>query len=133
MEEKIVEDKRLSFDDRIKSMGEDVQKYHSMLQEYLLSFKKVKSRLSNRCDSYRVARDLLSKMAIGGKTLKIYLAIDSNREDVLEKKLHFRDLSSSLAYREVPAMIPVKSELCVKKVCEVIDIMMKEKGITKKK
>ncbi|MDE5990678.1 MAG: hypothetical protein K2O95_03720 [Clostridia bacterium] len=128
-----MEDKRLSFDDRIKSMGEDVQKYHSMLQEYLLSFKKVKSRLSNRCDSYRVARDLLSKMAIGGKTLKIYLAIDSNREDVLEKKLHFRDLSSSLAYREVPAMIPVKSELCVKKVCEVIDIMMKEKGITKKK
>ena len=128
-----MEDKRLSFDDRIKLMGDDVQKYHSMLQEYLLSYKKVKSRLSNRCDSYRVARDLLSKMAIGGKTLKIYLAIDSNREDVLEKKLHFRDLSSSLAYREVPAMIPVKSELCVKKVCEVIDIMMKEKGIAKKK
>ena len=128
-----MEDKRLSFDDRIKTMGEDVQKYHSMLQEYLLSFKKIKSRLSNRCDSYRVGRDLLCKMAIGGKTLKIYLAIDSNREDVLEKKLHFRDLSSSAAYREVPAMIPVKSELCVKKVCEVIDIMMQEKDITKKK
>ena len=51
----------------------------------------------------------------------------------MEKKLHFRDLSSSLAYKEVPAMIPVKSELCVKKVCEVIDIMMQDKGITKKK
>ena len=128
-----MEDKRLSFDDRIKTMGEDVQKYHLMLQEYFLSFKKVKSRTSNRCDSYRLGRELLGKMAIGGKTLKIYLAVDANREDVLEKKLHFRDLSSSLAYREVPAMIPVKSELCVKKVCEVIDIMMKEKGIAQKK
>ena len=65
-----MEEQRLSFDDRIKSMGEDVQNYHSSLQEYLLSFKKVKSRLSNRCDSYRVGRDLLCKMAIGGKTLK---------------------------------------------------------------
>ena len=72
-------------------------------------------------------------MAIGGKTLKIYLSVDANRAEVLEKKLHFRDLSSSLAYKEVPAMIPVKSELCVKKVCEVIDIMMQDKGITKKK
>ena len=127
-----MEEQRLSFDDRIKSMGEDVQNYHSSLQEYLLSFKKVKSRLSNRCDSYRVGRDLLCKMAIGGKTLKIYLSVDANRAEVLEKKLHFRDLSSSLAYKEVPAMIPVKSELCVKKVCEVIDIMMQDKGITKK-
>lgn len=128
-----MEDQRLSFEERIKTMGEDVRKYHSALQEYLLSFKKIKSRLSNRCDSYRVGRELLCKMAIGGKTLKIYLAIDANRQDVLEKKLHFRDLSSSLAYKEVPAMIPVKSDLCVKKVCEVIDIMMQEKGITKKK
>ena len=128
-----MEDQRLCFDDRIKTMGEDVRKYHSALQEYLLSFKKVKSRLSNRCDSYRVGRELLCKMAIGGKTLKIYLAIDANRTDILEKKLHFRDLSSSLAYKEVPAMIPVKSDLCVKKVCEVIDIMMQDKDIAKKK
>lgn len=127
-----MEDIRLSFEDRIKTMGEDVQKYYSMLSEYLLSFKKIKNRLSNRCDSYRYNRDLFCKIAIGGKTLKIYLAIDPKREDILEKKVHFRDVSSSLAYCDVPAMVPVKSELCVKKVCEVIDIMMKDNGFIKK-
>ena len=127
-----MEDIRLSFGDRIKSMDADVQKYYSMLNEYLLSFDKIKSRLSNRCDSYRGGRELLSKIAIGGKTLKIYLAIDPNREDILAKKLHFRDLSATPSYKEVPAMIPVKSDICVKKVCEVIDIMMSEKGFAKK-
>lgn len=127
------EDIRLSFEDRIKSMDADVQKYYAMLNQHLLSFEKIKSRLSNRCDSYRLSRELLSKIAIGGKTLKIYLAIDANREDILAKKLHFRDVSSTPSYKEVPAMIPVKSEICVKKVCDVIDIMMLEKGIAKKK
>ena len=94
---------------------------------------KVKSRLSNRCDSFRVGRELLCKMAIGGKTLKIYLAVDADREDIESKKLHFRNMSESKAYSEVPAMIPVKSELCVKKVCEVINIMMQEKGLAQKK
>ncbi len=127
-----MEDKRESFDVRIKSLEEDVQRYYAQLQSYFLSYKNVKSRLSNRCDSYRVGRDLLAKIAIGGKTLKLYLALDMSREDIAEKKLHFRDLSSSKAYEEVPAMIPIRSDLCVKKVCEAIDIMMQEKSIKKR-
>lgn len=128
-----MEEQRASFEARIAELSEDARLYYNQLKEYLLSFKKVKSRLSNRCDSYRVGRELLCKMAIGGKTLKIYLAIDANKEEVESKKLHFRDMSSSKAYSEVPAMIPVKSELCVKKVCEVISLMMQEKGIAPKK
>ena len=133
MEVKILEEQRASFEARIAELSDDAKLYYNQLKDYLLSFKKVKSRLSNRCDSYRVGRELLCKMAIGGKTLKIYLAIDANKEEVVSKKLHFRDMSSSKAYSEVPAMIPVKSELCVKKVCEVISLMMKKKGIAPKK
>lgn len=128
-----MEEQRASFEARIEELSDDAKSYYNQLKDYLLSFKKVKSRLSNRCDSYRVGRDLLCKMAIGGKTLKIYLAVDADREDVQSKKLHFRNMAESKAYSEVPAMIPVKSELCVKKVCEVIDIMMKEKGLLAKK
>lgn len=128
-----MEEQRASFEARIEELSDDAKSYYNQLKDYLLSFKKVKSRLSNRCDSYRVGRDLLCKMAIGGKTLKIYLAVDADREDVQSKKLHFRNMAESKAYSEVPAMIPVKSELCVKKVCEVIDIMMEEKGLLAKK
>lgn len=128
-----MEEQRASFEMRVEELADDAKAYYNQLKEYLLSFKKVKSRLSNRCDSFRVGRDLLCKMAIGGKTLKIYLAIDADREDIESKKLHFRNMSESKAYSEVPAMIPVKSELCVKKVCEVINIMMQEKGLAQKK
>lgn len=128
-----MEEQRASFEMRIANLSEDAKSYYNQLKDYILSFKKVKSRLSNRCDSFRVGRELLCKMAIGGKTLKIYLAVDADREDIESKKLHFRNMSESKAYSEVPAMIPVKSELCVKKVCEVINIMMQEKGLAQKK
>ncbi|MDE6188790.1 MAG: hypothetical protein K2G37_00695 [Clostridia bacterium] len=127
-----MQNQRLNFGDRINLMEEDVRLYYTALRDYLLSFKKVKNRLSIRCDSFRLGGELICKMAIGGKTLKIFLAVDATKEEVRSKKLHFRDMSSSLAYKEVPAMIPVKSELCVNKVIEVIDLMMKERGATKK-
>lgn len=132
-EVRILDEQRASFETRVSQLGGELQTYYLQLKNYLLSFKKVKSRLSNRCDSYRFGRELLCKMAIGGKTLKIYLNVDTTNPEVEEKKIHFRDMASSKAYEEVPAMIPVRSELCVKKVCEVIDIMMAQKGIVKKK
>lgn len=128
-----MEDQRLSFADRAQVMGGDVLRYYTQLSDYLLTYKKVKLRLSNRCASYRINGDLICKIAIGGKTLKICLAVDPSKDDVAAKKLHFRDLSSSPSYAEVPAMIPIKSDLCVKKVTEVIDIMMKDRGISKSK
>lgn len=120
----------MRFDERIAVMGGEIGIYYSALSQYLLSFKNVKNRLSNRCDSYRLSGELICKIAIGGKTLKVYLAIDPKDGEIESKKIHFRDMSSSKAYEEVPAMIPVKSELCVRKVREVIDLMMSGKGAT---
>ena len=124
---------RINFGDRLNTMGDDVRLYYASLRDHLLSYRKVKNRLSIRCDSFRLGGELVCKIAIGGKTLKIFLALDPSRQEVLDKKLHFRDMSSSSAYKEVPAMIPVKSELCVSKLLEMIDLLMKERGTSKKK
>ena len=124
-------EQRLSFEERIKEIDEASIEYYNRLQACFLSYKGVKSRLSLRCDSYRVGKQLLAKITIGGNSLKIYLAIDASQEEITQKKIRFRDMSNSSAYKEVPAMIPVKSELCVRKVCEIIDIMMNQRGILK--
>ena len=126
-----MEKPRLSFEERIKELDEASVEYYNILHDYLLSYGGVKSRLSLRCDSYRANKQLISKITIGGNSLKIYLAVDPNAEVFARMKVNFRDVSNSEAYKEVPAMIPVKSQLCARKVCEAIDVMMAEKGIAK--
>ncbi|MDE6276355.1 MAG: hypothetical protein K2M75_07480 [Clostridia bacterium] len=124
-------EQRQSFEERLKEIDEASIEYYNKLQACFLSYSGVKSRLSLRCDSYRVGKTLLAKITIGGNSLKIYLAIDATQEEITQKKIRFRDMSNASAYKEVPAMIPVKSELCVRKVCEIIEIMMAQRGIAK--
>ena len=54
-------DIRPSFIERLMEMDESVIEWHAQLQEHLTSYRKVKSRYSARCDSYRMGRDLLAK------------------------------------------------------------------------
>lgn len=124
-------EQRPSFEERLKSMDEKTVGYYNKLKDCFLQYKGVKNRLSLRCDSYRLDGRLLAKLAIGGASLKIYLAIDISDEEILQKKLRFRDVSQSAAYNEVPAMIPIKSDLCARKVCEIIDVMMSRNGCKK--
>lgn len=122
---------RLSFEERLNEIDESGKEYYNRLRVCFLSYKGLKNRLSLRCDSYRIGKELLAKITIGGNSLKIYLAIDASQKEFAQKKIRFRDMSDASAYKEVPAMIPVKSFLCVRKVCEIIDIMMAGRGIEK--
>ncbi len=126
-------DIRPSFIERLSEMDESVIEWHARLQEHLTSYRKVKSRYSARCDSYRMGRDLLAKMAIGGKTLKLYLAVDPEDAALEDGKYHQRDLSETSAYQEVPFMLPIRSNLAVRKACRVIDYMMDNFNIPKKR
>lgn len=119
---------RLKFAARIEQMPQDVQDYYAQLRAILLSYK-VKSRASARCDSYRASRKLLAKIAIGGKTLKLYLAMDADDPDLADGKYHQRNLSSTKAYQEVPFMLPIRSQLAVRKAAKVIDKMMIQNGL----
>lgn len=126
-------DIRKSFIERLSEMDESVIEWHDRLQAHLTSYRKVKSRYSARCDSYRMGRDLLAKMAIGGKTLKLYLALDPEDAALEDGKYHQRDLSETSAYQEVPFMLPIRSDLAVRKACRVIDYMMENFNIPKRR
>lgn len=119
-------EKRDSFTERLAKMDEQTQSYFEQLNAKLVSFKKVKARASLRCVSYRKGRKLLAKMALGGKTLKLYLAVDASDEMFNEGKFHQRDLSDTKAYEEVPALLLIRSQLAVRKACQAIDAMMEK-------
>lgn len=127
-----MEYKRLNLEERLSALDEVTLAYYEQIRKRLLSFSGIKSRLSIRCDSYRFGRVLLAKLAMGGKSLKVFLAIDVNKEDAKALKIHFKDMSDVSAYAQTPAMVRVRSDLGAKKICDAIDVMMKQKGVPKK-
>ena len=101
--------------------------YYDAIRDCLLSYKGVKSRLSIRCDSYRYKGKLLAKIAVGGHTLKLYLDAEVP-EDMKVSKVSKDGVA---AYKDVPLMLPLKSDVAVRKAQAVIAGMMEAKGIEK--
>ena len=126
-------DIRPNFEERLAELGDDIIGYHARLQAHLTSYRKVKSRYRARCDSYRSGRNRLAKMAGGGKTLKPHLAVDPEDQALASGKYHPRDLSNTSAYAEVPFMVPIRSDLAVRKAIRVIDYMMGNFQIPKRR
>ena len=65
------------------------------LKNILLSYKKMKSRISNTADTFNIGRTKLAKLSVSGKSLKLYLNLDYNE---VESRLKCRDASNTKAY-----------------------------------
>lgn len=101
--------------------------YYERIKACLLGYKGVKNRSSIRCDSYRYKGKLIAKIAVGGHTLKLYL----DAEVPAEMKVSKVSKEGVSAYKEVPLMLPLKSDVAVRKAQAVIANMMEAKGIEK--
>ena len=101
--------------------------YYSRIKECLMSYQGVKSRCSIRCDSFRYRGELIAKISVGGKTLKLYLAA-SLPEGIKASNTH---KGESIAYAQVPLMLPLMTDISMRKAIAVIECMMKEKKIFK--
>ena len=106
---------RDSFATRLENVDKTTREYFNELEQALLEHKEIKERVSLRCVTYRYNKEVLAKIALGGKTLKLYLAMEPDADILVEGKYHPRDLSKTKAYEQVPTMLPIKSELAVRK------------------
>jgi hypothetical protein len=66
------------FETKLAEASDLVKQYYNELKSTLLSYKKVKSRLSIKYVSVYVGRQNLAKFVIRGKSLYVYLALDPN-------------------------------------------------------
>ena len=116
----------VAFSERVQQAAQHFA-YYERIRNCLLSYKGVKSRSSIRCDSYRYKGKLIAKIAIGGHTLKLYLDA-AVPEGMKVSKMEKGDVA---AYKEVPLMLILKSDVAVRKAQAVIAGMMEDKGIEK--
>lgn len=117
------------FIDRILEASEETQGYYNQIKNELLSYKKIKARLSKKCDSFRLGRVLQAKVAMSGKTLKLYLSLNPADFDV--NIYHHKDMSHKKSCQLVPLLVKVKSRRGCKRAIDLITILMSNNNVLK--
>ncbi len=118
---------RRTFTEKMTKAPEELQEKYDTIKSYILAYG-VKSRVSAACDSYRYKKELLVKMTVQGKTLKVFFALDPKSFE--GTKFPVIDASNKKAYSNVPTLLKVKSTLSVKRAKKIVDRLMEERGLT---
>lgn len=138
VEENAVEDseddrevaKRIPFSHKMLFIDKKTQSYYDVLNNKFRSLRKINPRVSSKGVSYRLGRELVAKITVRGKTMKLHLALDVNKFD---EKIYFqKNLSDVKSYAEVPFTVKVKSDRGLKNALKLVDALVEEKAIEKK-
>lgn len=98
---------KVPFNKKLLSLDSEIKNYFSDIHNQLISYKKVKYRVSFRGIAYRIGRKTLAKMIVRGKTLKLHIALNV---DDYPKTVFFQEDSSDVKmYENVPFTVKIKS------------------------
>ncbi len=117
-----------SFKARLIQSQDELKNYYNILKNELLSYKKVKSRISWNYESLNAGRNKIAKFNVRGKTLKLYLALDP--DDYAETKYKV-ERSDSKRYEEVPCMYRITNPRRLKYAIDLISTVAENNGLTK--
>lgn len=120
------------FEEKLATADQSVRDYFKALDEKLTSYRKIHGRISQKCASYRLGRELKAKISLRGKTLKLHLALNVN--DFNENVYFQKDYKDIKAYEEVPFTVKVKSDRGLKNAIKLIEELCKDlKPIVRRK
>ncbi len=97
-----------SYTARLIQTSDKNKSYYSELKNELLRYRRVKSRISWKQESFRKGRDLKAKMEIRGKTLCLYLALDPAKFE--DSKYVVEDASDVKRNLDVPCKYRIKND-----------------------
>ncbi len=120
---------RTKFNSKLMYALPETKDYYSEIKNYLVMYR-AKGRYSSRCETFRY-KGLIAKVALGGKAVKVFLAIDPSSLE--GSKYHYRDMSAKKQYVEVPTMIKVRSPRGLKYFKELVDLLMAARGVKPKR
>ena len=122
--------RRIPFAEKMLYLDKKTQGYYNIIMNKFKGLRKINIRVSSKGVSYRLGRELVAKLTVRGKTMKLHLALDVNAYDA---KIYFqKDLSAVKSYVEVPFAVKVKSDRGLKNALKLIDALVANKGIEEK-
>ncbi len=122
--------KRTPFAQKMLTLDAKTQIYYEKIHNAFKALRKINPRISSKGVSYRLGRELVAKISVRGKTMRLHLALNVN--DFAQNVYFQKDLSDVKAYVEVPFMVKVKSDRGLKKALELVDGLCQAKAIEKK-
>ncbi len=119
-----------SHNEKVELANQELLARYAEISKEMLSYKAVTSRVSKRCDCYRAHCKFIARVFVTGKSLKIYLPLDP-KDPNLARYPHV-DVTKKKTMPETPFSFKVNSKLAVKRAKELIAIVCKAQGLTKK-
>lgn len=113
-----------SFAGKMAQATKEQKAYYNELKNYMLSFKRVNSRVSWNYDSFNIGRNKVVKIAFRGQTLSVFFAL--NPKDYQNTKYYPRDMGNKRKFADTPMMVKVKSQRGVKFAKELMAEVCKE-------
>ncbi len=111
-----------SFQARLNLTDDENKEFYSKIKNKLLSYKKIKSRVSWNYDAFNFGRIQAAKVNVRGKTVFLYLPLNPN--DYIDSKYSFKDCSEIKKYEHIPFRLKIKSERGLKNAFELIELVM---------
>jgi hypothetical protein len=117
-----------SFTAKFIQMTDESKGYYNELKNELLSYKKVKSRVSWKYDNLRAGREPIARFAVRGKTLCLYLALNPDKYEDSKYKV---ERSEAKKYEDVPLLYRIINPRRVKYAEELIAVLAEKYGLEK--
>ena len=111
---------------RLIQAEDNVKDMYNVVKNKLLSYKKVKSRLSKKRETFYLGRQTLVKLDVKGKKLDLYLALDPSEFN--EKSQYYNYIDISQKNTLLPMLIKVSGPIKLRRALELIDILMAKVG-----
>lgn len=118
-----------SYYSRLVQSEDALKEKYITIKEELLSYKKVKARISWGAETLSIGRLKLAKFTVHGKSL--WLNLRSFPEDFTPGKYSIVDCSGKKKFEEVPVGVKIKSDRSMKLALRLVDDMMRRLEIPK--
>ena len=117
------------FEARLRQSNDEIKGYYDSVKNELLSYTKVKSKISFKHEAFKFGKDCIARLKFRGKTLCLYLSLDPKVYENTKYKVE--DMSEISTSSEVPTMYRInlpRREVYAK---ELIKDLMEKVGVTK--
>ena len=115
-----------SFTARLIQSNDELKQWYTVLKNALLSYKKVKDRMSWKRETFRRGRDTVAKFGFRGKVLCLFLPLDPF--EFGDTKYKVEDVSANRSFADTPCMYRIKNDTRVKRALELIALSMEQFG-----
>ena len=104
----------------------DTKDYYVHLKNRLLSYKRVRSRVSWKRESFNFGRNTVARIVFRGKTLCLCLPLDPAK--FAESKYHVEDVSSIALYSDTPCLYRIRNDRRLEYAYELIEMVVSQLG-----